>query len=495
MLNRFIKFLLPHFEKLNDKKAILYFFVAGLLLRFPFFFRDYVDRDESTFILVGQSWVDGFLPYTELWDIKPPLTFGFFAVIIYLFGKSFIAIRLAGVFLISATALFTYKIGTSIGSKKTAFWSAMACIALQSLFGSIQGVMSEHICMTFFMMGIYFFTKEKTGLNLFFAGLLIGVALMVKLNLAYAALFIGLYAVYYFTKRKQYSTGILGTGLYGTGIILMILLTVLPYYLEGLTELWWKSNFKAPMDYANARRYSIFRLMPLFLGISGFLFFAWKKKYIDFKQETVQILTIVIFGVLFSFVKAGRINSHYLIQLYPCLIILIGVVLSKLQFLKNPKLYKVYLMLLFLIPAESYLEYYRIVKHKIEKGTFYNGEGVSVPRYIVENDLDTDNILFLGYHIGYWALDKKPPTKAATHPSNILKDEMFSAYDNPRETAMEELRYIMETLQPKTIVVRKNRKIFDKKEEEHNTYIDTYLLENYKIEATVEQAEILQRLE
>ncbi|MFS4454631.1 ArnT family glycosyltransferase [Maribacter sp. 2304DJ31-5] len=495
MLDKTLKFLVSDFEKLNERKVAFYFFVATFLLRFPFFFRDYVDRDESTFILLGQSWADGHLPYTELWDIKPPLTFAFFAAVIYLFGKSFIAIRLAGTLLISITAYFTYKIGSTISSKKVAIWSAMGCIALQSLFGSIQGVMSEHICMTFFMIAIYFFIKKKNSLSLLFVGLLMGISLMVKLNLAYAALFIGLYAIYFFIDEKRYGEGFIGVGLYGIGIIMVILLTILPYYLEGLENLWWKSNFKAPVDYANARRYSIFKLMPLFMGILAFLLFSWKKKYLDFKNRTVQILTVAIFGVLVSFVKAGRINSHYLIQLYPCLVILVGIVISKFDFLKKAKVYPLYLIILLLVPAESYLEYYRIVKHKIEKGTFYNGEGFSAPKYILENNLDTDNILFLGYHIGYWVLDVKPPTKAATHPSNLTKDEMFAAYENPRKNAMDEVRYIMDSLRPKTIVVRKNRRVFDQKEIVLNTYIDAYLLENYEVRATVEKAEILQRLE
>ena len=91
---------------------------------------------------MGQSWVDGFLPYTQLWDLKPPITFLFFASIIYVFGKSFLAIRIAGVILVSLTAFFTYKIGASISQKKIGFWSGFFVLILSSLFGSLQGVMS-----------------------------------------------------------------------------------------------------------------------------------------------------------------------------------------------------------------------------------------------------------------------------------------------------------------------------------------------------------------
>ncbi|TNF72398.1 MAG: glycosyltransferase, partial [Bacteroidetes bacterium] len=56
----------------------LWFLLLAFWIRFPFFFRDYIDRDESTFILLAQSLVEGNLPYTELWDLKPPLLFALF---------------------------------------------------------------------------------------------------------------------------------------------------------------------------------------------------------------------------------------------------------------------------------------------------------------------------------------------------------------------------------------------------------------------------------
>ena len=113
----------------------------------------------------------------------------------------------------------------------------------------------------------------------------------------------------------------------------------------------------------------------------------------------------------------------------------------------------------------------------------------------MENRLETQNILFFEYHIGYWNLDTLPPTIASTHPSNICRDELFPFYANPRQNSIEELKYIMEELQPKTVVIRKGKRILDKKEVEENDYIDAYLSKHYSLFATVENAEILQRLE
>ncbi len=488
-----MKLLLKFYKGLSDRFVFVSLFMLSFFIRLPFFFRDYIDRDESTFILIGQSWVDGHLPYTELWDIKPPITFLFFAAIIYTFGKSFFAIRFIGALIVSLTAYFTYKIGVTISTKKIALWSSIFCVLLQSLFGSIQGVMSEHIAMVFFVPALYFLLKSRNLYSYLVAGLLMGLSLMTKLNMAYAALFLGLFIIYHGLTKKEYSKVLFHALLYGTGIIAIILFTIWPYYLEGNTEIWYKSVVQAALEYAGARRYSLWKMAPTFLPIIAFLVFTWWKKLIPFDNPKIQLLLVAIIGVLVSFIKGGRINSHYLIQLYPMLIVLVGITLAQLYILKklNPK---IFLWVLLVLPIESYLEYYAVIKNKLERGTFYNGEGITVPQFLKENKLETKNVFFTEYHIGYWVLGTKPPTKAATHPSNIGKPEMFPFYDNPRKTFMSELNYILDTVKPKIIVVRNNRSIFDLVNVIPNSYINAYLAMYYSKISDVDGAGIYQRL-
>jgi len=131
----------------------------------------------------------------------------------------------------------------------------------------------------------------------------------------------------------------------------------------------------------------------------------------------------------------------------------------------------------------------------LKKGTFFNGEGLTVPQYILSHKLDTRNIFFTEYHIGYWVLGAQPVTKAVTHPSNITRDELFPYMDNPRQTGMGELRYIMEELRPELLVAREGKTIFDKKLPEYNAYIEAYLASHYRLLATVDKGLIFQRLE
>ena len=483
-----------NFSQMKNTSVFLIFSIITFFIRFPFFFRDYVDRDESTFILLGQSWANGFLPYTQLWDLKPPLTFAFFASIISVFGKSFIAIRFAGMLLVIITAYFTYKIALTTIPKRASVIIGICCIFLLSLFGSLQGVMSEHICIAFFVPALYILFTKKSTIYIFLAGLLMGATVMVKLNMAFPILFIGIFLLYesFFSKKNINLIHVL---LFGIGVVTVILATILPYYLSDQTLVWWRSVILAPLEYTEARRYSIFKLAPIFIITGLFLIYAFKTKYLNFKNRTVQLLLVAISGVLFSFVKGGRINGHYLIQLHPMLLILVGIVIYNLILQYKPKLPAYLAFIVLLIPAESYLEYANVINNKYKKGTFFNGEGFSAPQFILENKLETKNILFFEYHIGYWNLDTLPPTTASTHPSNICRDELFSFFNNPRKNSIEELQFIMEELQPKTVVIRKNRRILDKKEIEENEYIDAYLAQHYKLLATVDNAEILQRLE
>src|SRR5690242_3124333 len=94
--------------------AEIFLFLTTFFIRFPFFFRDYIDKDESTFILMGQSIADGFLPYDRLWDLKPPLLFYFFALIEKVFPHSFAAIRFFGVIIIFLSALLLMKIAKQV---------------------------------------------------------------------------------------------------------------------------------------------------------------------------------------------------------------------------------------------------------------------------------------------------------------------------------------------------------------------------------------------
>lgn len=494
MLKKALDRIVPTYNTLKESTVFISLLIYAFLLRFPFVFRDYIDRDESTFIIVAQNWLDGDLPYTTLWDLKPPLTFLFFSVIISIFGKSLIMIRIAGIVTVSLIAFFTYKIAAEITSKKIAFWSAVITVLLISAFGSLQGVMSEHISMLFFMPGVYLILKYRSYRGWIFAGLLLGAAVMTKINLAYPLLILGIYLLYDTLYKLNKPINLFRLFGFAAAVVLIIGLTILPYYLSDQTSIWWKAVVLAPMEYAQVRRQSFGGFLPLIFILVLLIIYNYRTRVIILNNRSTQVLLVAITGVLFALFRGGLINGHYLIQLHPLLTIpaamLLGYALKSVSWDYRPYV----LLLMLLLPLEAYKEYYDVVKYKAKYSTLQNGEGFTVPNYIRDNELPTENILFLEYHIGYWFLDLLPPTKAATHPTNLVRDETFRFFDNPRKSSMEELRFILEDLKPEIVITRQRWHIFDKiRGVEENTYVRAYLESKYEIRDLVDNAEIHQR--
>ena len=124
---------------------------------------------------MGQAWVDGFLPYTLLWDLKPPLVFLYFAKIIYLFGKSLLAIRFFGAVIVGFNGYLLYRIARKHTTSIYALTLGVFTIYFQSLFGSVQGVMSEHLGLFPVLLGSYLFVEKR---NFYLISLAIGVLIV-----------------------------------------------------------------------------------------------------------------------------------------------------------------------------------------------------------------------------------------------------------------------------------------------------------------------------
>ncbi|WP_233131694.1 ArnT family glycosyltransferase [Robiginitalea sediminis] len=476
---------------LTPGRVLALYTLVSVLLRLPFFFRDYVDRDESTFILMGQAWVDGHLPYTFLWDVKPPLTFLFYTGVIALFGKNMLVLRLIGALVVALTAWFVYKLALKYAPGRQALVAGGLCIYLLSLFGSIQGVMSEHLLMGSLMAGCYFLVRERGMGDYLLAGTLFGVALMIKINIAFALLGTGLWLLVYWWRNNPIPS-ILGRSLaLVLPGILVVGATLLPYLWTDQASLWWDSVILAPLGYTEGKGSSLFALLGFNGLLAAFLIWAFASRRLSWSDPGLAVMALVVLGVVLSFLKAGRVNSHYLIQVYPPLLVLLA---ALLQAYKPQKwVLRAVLGLALLLPVESYLEYVHIIRYRMARGTWFNGEGYSVPDYLRKAGANTENILFLEYHIGYWVLDRYPPSKAATHPSNLCKDEMFPYYNAPRATAMEELHFLMDSVRPPIVVTRLNRRIFDKSHVEENAYMENVLETQYEIMEVVDQAVVHSR--
>jgi 4-amino-4-deoxy-L-arabinose transferase-like glycosyltransferase len=487
-------YFLKVFERLYRANSILIFliFLAGsLVLRLPFFFRDYIDRDESTFILMAQSLLDGYLPYTQLWDLKPPLLFVIFAIPIALFGKSLVAIRTLGWISVSLIAFYTYLIGKNTGNKATGLAAGIACMFLMSIGGSVQGVMSEHFSVLFLLPALLLLSKNPNNQRFFSAGVLIGLAVLCKSNLLLILPVLGIYLIYkgYVVQSKSFWVSLM---LLVLGGLVVIVLSVLPYVISGQFKIWWDAVVQASLAYSNDAEISLGAI--LFYGLSGvLLWMAFRKSWLDRNNVLIQISALTLVGILLAFMKGGRLNGHYLLQFYPLALALLMVGIQK-GYPYFPKYFAGgFFVWMLVLPVESYLEAFALLSHKKTTGYWYNGEGVEVPRYLNKVKAPSNQVFFLEYHIGYWFLNANPPTAVATHPSNICRDFLFPYIPGAHQNSIKELEYILSEKRPQIIVKREGKPVFDKQFDLENAAIESYLQVFYERDTVLGKAGVYLR--
>ena len=432
---------------------------------------------------MGDSVAAGYLPFLHLWDLKSPFIFYLFGFVEWLFPKSLIAIRVFGMLAIYASALLLMSISNRAGFRN-GFLIALGYILLSSLFGSLQGVMSEHLAVLFILPGILFFLKEKTLLNTFAGAFFLGLALLCKLNLAYGILFFLLYRMFLYWKIHSTASTIGWAAFLATSLLLPFLLVSIPFMANGEMQLFIDSTFLAPFAYGHGSGMSIIQKLGktwwiIVAGIS-IAYFATKASSKE-QRETVVLISLLLLGTILSFFLSGKVNGHYLIEVYPFFLLLIFGLLVKRQF--KPSLIITTAVVL-LISYEAWKEYSNVAKQISKQSTPFNGKSFEVIDELKRRGIADSSIFFADYHIGYWFLDKYPLTKSTTHPSNLARPYLFKFYGNHRTSSLEELRYIMEEIRPHIIVSRKPFIRFLPEGGEENMYFDTLTKREYELIVT-----------
>ncbi len=460
----------------------------AILFRFPYFDFYVLNWDESSFILMGDAWREGSLPYTELWDMKQPMLFAFFSVMISVFGKSIIMIRLMGAIVISVSAFFVYLIGKKMVNPQMGFYSGILFIFSASVSGSSQSVMSEHIAVLFLMPAIYVLMLAPQRIGLFFiGGFLLGMSCLVRLNIVFVPVLLGIYFIF---KPFHFFRNLKNNVLFTSGFVLSCFLSFLMYYLKGYGETWWETVILATFHYGNnqeaANSISIKNHLIL-LSMMGVLLFGFyylitvKKISVKWTNEMI-ILLICIVGIEISFLKSGNIFLHYLIQIYPflCLFAMYGISLYLKEKSYSPKLtFRIYsvftIVLVFIMTFKFYLEDW---KEKEQENLAIQ----KISNYLNEHLSQNDKVYITNYHIIYWLIDKRPLSKATTHPSNINKTYLFPFMNEPGTTSLEKLELVIQQ-NPKYILTDKKVWYFD---DELQNSLDQELEKDYKLVLTAQ---------
>jgi 4-amino-4-deoxy-L-arabinose transferase-like glycosyltransferase len=418
--------------------------VLAFLVRLPWYFVDVIDIDEGTSVLMGQSLAVGHLPYTEVWDNKPPLGFVPFALVQLLFPHSLAFIRLSGTLLVAATAFLVFRISRRFScSLESLLGAVLAVVAISIVIPSGEAVMMEHVAMLPLLGALTLAIRGRYSFwNCIAIGALLGTAALVRMNLAIPAVAVVI-AVLAIPKGTIFQSKLASGLAVGLGGSLVLLASYLPYALSGHSSLYMRSVFTVPLAYAASKLGFVDTLLamigyalpswdPLAENGGGSLkLLLWTGGAVGLiapllifqnKERVITAMWLVIFctTVCFSILLSGHAWGHYLIQAAPFFAIGVAALPGMIR-LSRTVVAAVIISILLFSAVTVWPTYGELIGRWRSGASLYTGETFALAEYLQLSENGDKTYFFSGDILPYWILNRSPIIPIAAFPHNILR--------------------------------------------------------------------------
>lgn len=339
-------------RKITKSKSYYFIFACLILALYSHhLFGNFMGPNEYTYLLLGRSVWEGNLPLIDHWDSRGPLVFYFFAINFF-FENFIIAEKLSVMLSLFISSIVFFKTSLRFTNLFGAFFSTIGLIIFCSI-STINYVQVEHYTLPFMCIFLHFIFLSYKNLgnkskNAFLAGFAISIATLIRPNLGLVALAGGV--IFLLSKKKKLFNFIMYV--FGGFLPLILLIYQYGHNVENI-KLLWDATITAHLNLHGGR--------PIYIGLFQFLdrFInngSWsiliivaliivlhkilKKK---FKDDCLFIF-ILFFIIFLSFILSRKFNDHYLIPMFPCLLIICFSVFNQSFF--NKKYYVFFYFLL-----------------------------------------------------------------------------------------------------------------------------------------------------
>jgi hypothetical protein len=462
--------------RLGRELGIIAFIAAiGAAIRLPFFFPATLDWDESSFIIMGQSVVDGFLP-SEIAFGMPFVSWWFAAI--DLFGKTIPAVRFAGFVWLILSAYILYRAAFFVTQSRLGSVFAAAMFIVASSVYSLH-VATEHLAVLPMAGAILVLCDGGRGLrSVFLGGLLLGLACMFRLNLVFLCFVVGAF-ICIETPRTSWKAFFHGSlikgGCFSVGLLVAVLLSFLPYLFRGQWQLWITIH-EAVVSYSEEQRsftknvvrtlhHSSASLVGATMwgaAIVGaiIIFRRWRDLATE-RRHDWALCGVFVVGSFLSIVMTGPVYEHYFTQLVPGLSMFAAAAFIPAD--KSLGLTKAdwtkflfgSLMICTVILRAAAAEWSALAQRLWRGEPLSYGIEYDIADYIRSQGIEDFSLFMMDYHLVYWLLDRYPPTRLATHPSNLAKPYLRRHIEPDSQTTEDALRSVFRR-QPTFVVWRPN---------------------------------------
>ncbi len=499
-----------------------------------------IDRDESLYLLIAESWLNGNPPYTEIWDNKPPGIFLLLAIAFQILGEPIFAMRFLAIITVTCTCYFLYLIGKNIDDHQGKYIGLLAGIlySIYSLNNGGTATNGEIIFAPFVTAAMVIFWQISQELNrqnqfaqdqsvklpllkIFTMGLLFGLAMQIKYvvvtEIAVGFIFLTIYVI--FTEKKshnpQFLTGNFWRKLikvllcFTSGLILPLLAIALYYLIIGDFAEYIYATITANTKYVAGTSFNInlftkvinkqisrnFLLWSSLLYLPIYYCFIRLKQKYQFSCLTEINIIYLLIWLIFTFISVSiskKFFPHYFLQILPPLCLITSFLIIKtiyIQPILNIKKRHLILLIIFIYPFTQKIYnqmskniefvYYRWLKKDIT----WDDREAMIASYLKPRLNKNDYIYIVNHQpIIYYLTQAKIPTKYP-FPSHLTSlSQMLPVH------SIQELHSIM-SKNPQYIIMAKKDNI----DPNYLQVLNSYLYHEYFLENTIENVELYRR--
>ncbi|MEB3338141.1 MAG: glycosyltransferase family 39 protein [Leptolyngbyaceae bacterium] len=484
-----------------------------------------IDWDESLYLLIADKWLDGYPPYTVIWDNKPPGIYLLFALALAVFGHSVIAIRILACIAMVAASYGLYLVGGTLNSRYGAVVGILAGVFYAFAF-TINGgdsANTEIFFIPFAIFAFYLLFSKIIGLREFQTrdywlisciGLVLGIGFEIKQVVLFDLITVGLILAGSVLAQPQFRQKYLSLTIaflaLMIGFILPFLAISLYFFWVGNFHEYFYANFTANKlrTVDNQFSTSIFsevfnklfdsRLMfTLCVLLLSSLIYLLIDRSINQKERWMVFSLLVWFTIILIgfFLVFRHIYPHYLLQLNPPLALASAYMVTRLGVLswnqEGMRLRRRYFLLLLAVLlivnrraiAHPFSSGLKQVFYQHIKGIKYWQDNPGLVAEHLRNRMDENNYIYVvdDQPIIYFLAGAKTPSKYV-FPSFLLPSP-----DLPNITGVKPLQELENIFRKNPVYIIKRHKR-DKKILENPLFyrkLHQHLDRHYVLERTI----------
>lgn len=410
-----------------------------------------LERDEGEYAYLGQLILRGEVPYVAAHNMKLPGVYYAYAAILAAFGETGVAIHVGLIIINLASVILLFQLGRVLLDEWAGLGAAIT-YAVLSLSASVSGFSAnaEHFVVLPMLGGVLLLAPARAAARparIVGAGLLLGIAFLMKQHAAAFVAFGGLWVLITRVRRAGWTAAAREGGLFAIAALAPFGLTCLTMYMSGAFAPFWFWSMTYAREYAT--------MIPIDVGLAEL---AMQVATITGSSIALWLLVLVGTTALWwddasrraapflgSFAVASvaavstglRFTDHYFILLLPAASLLAGVAASSLVRLAvtgrpgREALVGVGIPLVAALLSIAQERAYLFAMSPVAVSRAVNGsnpfpEAIEIARYVRERSRPDDRVAVIGSEPEIYFYAQRPAATSYIYTYPLMEPHPFA---------------------------------------------------------------------